>query len=282
MKFVESQTNNDFSLRASGSNWSEFVPFSFGGSLVSAVALLLVIFLITPSKTLGQACTPTGGSICIAGDDNSTAYVNGVLVGTVAYCNWDGTGACPPMSHCLAIPASAFTMGTSVCLAIKTQNTAPQDTFSSWMANITCSGGGNSVVTSSSGSIQGYYVNDGTTNTPDPAAGGNGNPWFSPGYNGGLFTGSPVVMTGQAWSQPLYDPSNGTQIPYIANNASGDSGTSTGALFWRQCVTLTKTVILGPPSLAITKSACGAAVTNTGANTITATYCLVVCNSGQA
>src|SRR3974390_1808693 len=95
----------------------------------SAVLFLSsMVFTVPVGRTFAQTCSPASAQICVAGDDTSTGYGGGVSLGIVNYCNWDGTGACPP--GCLSVPVSLLT-GANVCLAIETQNTAPLINYSS-------------------------------------------------------------------------------------------------------------------------------------------------------
>jgi hypothetical protein len=236
--------------------------------------LILFFSAIVPTKSFAQACSPTAARICVAGDDISTVYANGSMLGTIPYCNWDGSGSCPP--GCLTVPLSAF-MGTSICLAIKTQNTAPDNVYSSWVLDVTCSGGNHSVVTSDGGGLS-FRFDAGSV---DPANDGSGNPWYSPAYTGGGFAGTGTVVTGPTWGQPIFNPVTGQKINYRSNNASGNCCTAAGALYWRQCTVLpTPQPTLPPPNLNINKSACGG-VTDVANNRITFTYCLRVCNTEQ-
>ncbi len=91
----------------------------------------------------------------------------------------------------MSVSTSLLT-GSCVALAIYTQNTAPQDTFSSWDLDITCAGGSHSEITGSSGGVSVDYVASGNPSTP-PANDGGGNPWYSPNYTGGGLRCSPAI-----------------------------------------------------------------------------------------
>ncbi len=240
-----------------------------------------------PSAVNSQTCTPASAKICVAADDDSTIYVGGTLIGQIGYCNWDGTGSCPP--GCLSVPTALLT-GAQVCLAIETQNTAPLINYSSWDLDITCAGGNHSEITSDNGGggLSLYYTPNGNPSTP-PAADGSGNPWFSPSYNPTVspFTFTPTaVLCAETWGQPIYNPVSGAQLTFQSNSCSADTGGSniTGALFWRECVPIpTPAPTLGPTAFTITKSIIGGPVYNIpGANDASVTYAITYCNTGAA
>ncbi len=92
-------------------------------------ALIALVFAcLYPMKSFSQ-CTPSSAKICVASDDWSQVYVGGVYLGQVAYCNWDGTGSCPP--GCITVPTSLLT-GSQVFVSVYTQNTACNNMYSSW------------------------------------------------------------------------------------------------------------------------------------------------------
>ncbi len=166
--------------------------------------------------------------------------MGGSLLGTFNYAGAPGTnGAANPT--CMTVSTALLT-GAQVCLSVETQNTAPEDNFSSWDLDITCQGGNHSEITSSGTGISVDYVSGGNPSaTPIPD--GSGNPWYGTGFNGGTtftttFCSSGV--TASTWANPIYNPVTGKVIPFISNNCSGDYSTSnsTGALFWHQCTTL--------------------------------------------
>ena len=245
-----------------------------------------VIFFGSIEKGHAQTCTPSSAQICVAGDDTSTVYVGGVSLGIVNYCNWDGTGACPP--GCLNVPVSLLT-GSTVCLAIETQNTAPLINYSSWDLDITCVGGLHSEITSNNGGGLSLYYTPNGDPSPAPAPDGSGNPWYSPNYNPGsnpfTFTET-AVNCAETWGKPIFDPVSGAQLVFQANACSADTapGNSTGALFWRQCTPIpTPAPTLGPAAFTITKTLIGGPVYNVpGANDVSVTYAIQFCNTGAA
>ncbi|HJT24648.1 MAG TPA: hypothetical protein VJ873_08740, partial [bacterium] len=101
-------------------------------------------------------CTPTSATLCVSSDDYSNVYVGGTLIGNFPYAGAPGTGGAANPT-CISVSTALLT-GAQVCLAVYTQNTAPQDTFSSWNLDITCSGGNHSEITSSSGGLSVDYV----------------------------------------------------------------------------------------------------------------------------
>ena len=242
------------------------------------LALGLLASALLPRAVQAQ-CTPTSASICASGDDSTTIYVGGSLIGTFGYAGAPGTtGAANPT--CISVPTALLT-GAQVCLAVATQNTAPQDLFSSWDLDITCSGGQHSEITSQSGGLSVDYVSTGNPTAP-PGADSSGNNWYNPTYGGSGFSTSvcSTGVTASTWAAQMYSPVTGKPIPFIANNCSGDYGTSVGTLFWRQCVTLpTPAPTIGPPAFTITKAQ-ASAVTNVGSNTVTINYTIQVCNTG--
>ncbi len=251
------------------------------------IFLIAVVFLSGPTQNALAQCTPTSAQICVAGDDNSTVYVGGVSIGVVNYCNWDGSGACPP--GCLTVPVALLTSGT-VCLAIETQNTAPLINYSSWDLDITCSGGGHSEITSDNGGggLSNYYTPTGNP-SPAPPNDTGGNPWYSPLYSPSPnpFTPGGVPVTcAETWGKPIFNPVNGAQLTFQANNCTADSsnGNITGALFWRECTPIpTPAPTLGPAAFTITKSLIGGPVYNVpGGNDASVTYAITFCNTGAA
>src|SRR5579871_6528974 len=230
-----------------------------------SIPFLLVVFFSAPvERVFAQACSPTSAQICVAGDDTSTVYVGGVSLGVVNYCNWDGTGSCPP--GCLSVPTALLT-GGQVCLAIETQNTAPLINYTSWDLDITCSGGGHSEITSDNGGggLSLYYTPNGNP-APPPANDGSGNPWYATNYSpsSNPFTFTPTdVNCAETWGKPIFNPVSGSQLAFQANSCTADSGSSnvTGALFWRECTPIpTPAPTLGPAAFTITKALIGGPV----------------------
>ena len=261
--------------------FSKIIVFLFNRFTLTFLAIGFLLSMALPNQTQAQ-CTPSSATICASGDDSTTIYVGGVLVGNFPYAGAPGTGnAGTPV--CMSVPIGNLTGACGVNIAVATQNTAPQDTFSSWDLDITCTNGQHSEITSSSGGIQVAYVPTGNPSTP-PANDSGGNQWFNPNYNNspGAF-GSGYCsggVTASVWANPLYNPTTGLIIPFVANNWSGNYGTSVGALFWRQCVPIPPpTVLIGPPAFTITKAQ-ASAVTNLGANTVIINDTIVVCNTG--
>lgn len=257
-------------------------PFGAG----QLVLFLLAVFFSGPvEKVFAQACTPTSAQICVAGDDTSTVYVGGVSLGIVNYCNWDGTGACPP--GCLSVPTGLLT-GGQVCLAIETQNTAPLINYTSWDLDISCSGGGHSEITSDNGGggLSLYYTPTGNPSTPPPPD-GTGNAWYEPTYSPVVnpFTFTPTdVNCAETWGKPIFNPVSGTQLAFQANSCTADSapGNSVGALFWRECTPIpTPAPTLGPTAFTITKALIGGPAYGVpGSNQMTVTYSITFCNTG--
>ncbi len=238
----------------------------------------------TATSTTGSTgCIPVAASICASGDDFSTIWVEGVTIGSFPYAGVPGTND-PGNPTCFSVPTNLLTNST-VCLAVETQNTAPENNYSAWDLDITCSGGSHSEITSSGTGISVDYVPVGNPAAP-PANDGSGNPWYSPNYSGGAFASTYCSsgVTASTWADPLYNPTTGTALPFIANNCSGDYSTanSAGALFWRQCVSIPgATTQLGPSNLTVTTAQTGA-VTNAAGTAVTILYNIVVCNSGAA
>ncbi|HTC20229.1 MAG TPA: hypothetical protein VK859_05230, partial [bacterium] len=222
----------------------------------------------------GAAGNVTGARICVAGDDTSTVYIQGALLGTVGYCNWNAG----PCNYCLPIPPADY--GTSICVAIETQNSAPDVNFTAWDVEVDCSNGTESVITDESSSKSLDYISTGDPTTPPPND-TFGNPWYSLSYTGGGFTSPIATVTGSVWDTPLYSPGN-VFVPPLANNSSGDysSSNSTGALFWRQCAVFPAPVVIPTaPNITVSKSECFGGPGFNGSS-MSVTFCLVACNSG--
>src|SRR5580658_8662177 len=116
-------------------------PKIFLNRLVASGFVLLNFLIVYPfSANQAQAqCTPTSATLCASGDDYTQIYVNGNGPLSFGYAGAPGTnGAANPT--CVSVPTSELT-GTCVSLAVETQNTSPQDNYSSWNLDITCSGG---------------------------------------------------------------------------------------------------------------------------------------------
>ncbi|HJT24649.1 MAG TPA: hypothetical protein VJ873_08745, partial [bacterium] len=105
----------------------------------------LLVWVTLPIQALAQ-CTPTSATLCVSSDDYSNVYVGGTLIGNFPYAGAPGTGGAANPT-CISVSTALLT-GAQVCLAVYTQNTALQDTFSSWDLDITCSGGNHSEITS--------------------------------------------------------------------------------------------------------------------------------------
>ncbi len=224
--------------------------------------LLVLLGSLSFAPGLFAQCTPTSASLCASGDDLTTVYVGGSLLGTFNYAGAPGTnGAGNPT--CMTVSTALLT-GSQVCLAVETQNTNPEDVFSSWDLDITCSGGNHSEITSSGSGISVDYVSSGNP-APTPVNDGSGNSWTNPNFSNG-WTTMDCAVTASTWANPIYNPVTGKVIPFIANNCSGDYSTSNtdGALFWKQCTTIpAPQPTLGPPNFTITKSL-SSAMTNSG------------------
>ncbi len=245
-----------------------------------AVLLLIVVAVLAAGPApLWAQCTPTSAVLSVTSDDYSQAYVGGTLIGTFPYAGAPGTaGAANPTV--MTVPVGLLT-GPQVCLAVYTQNTAPQNIYSAWDLDITCSGGQHSEITSSSGGLSVDYVAAGNPSIP-PANDVSSNPWYASAYSGGAFSSSYCSsgVTASTWASALYNPLTGKKLPFISNNCSGDYGTSNGGLFWRQCMAIPAPAApLGPPSVALI-SFQASAVTNVGANVVTILNNIVVCNTG--
>jgi len=223
-------------------------------------------------------CTPTSAKICASGDDVTTIYVGGTLIGTFPYAGAPGTGGAANPT-CFTVSTALLT-GPQVCLAIATQNTAPQNNYSTWDLDITCSGGQHSEITSAGTGISVDYVAGCNPCAPPPNDGG-GNTWYSTNYTGTAFSSSycPSGVTISTWAAGLFDPTTGVQVPFISNNCSGDYGSANGALFWRQCATIpAPSTLVGPPNLTISQSQSG--IGGALPNSLAITYQIVVCNTG--
>jgi outer membrane protein assembly factor BamB/expansin (peptidoglycan-binding protein) len=235
------------------------------------------------STTVSSLCNPTSASICVSSDDYSVVYVGGTLIGTFPYAGAPGTSnAAYPT--CMSVPIALLT-GSEVCLAVETQNTNPENTYSAWDLDITCAGGGHSEITNSGTGISVDYVGVGNP-APAPANDGSGNPWYNPNYAGVSFTTSYCSsgVTASIWANALFNPATGTALPFISNNCSGDYSTSnnSGALFWRQCTTIPNPQsLLSAPNITLSTTQTSA-VTNLGQNAVTILYNINLCNSGGA
>ncbi len=233
----------------------------------------------TPSSTAGSPCVPTSAQICVASDDFSQVYVGGVYLGQVAYCNFDGSGSCPP--GCITVPTSLLA-GSQVYVAVYTQNTACNNVYTSWDLDITCSNGQHSEITSGSGGIGMDYVSSGNPTTP-PASN-----WYATNYSGTDFTSLPVSVSTTSgyccWGQQIFNPVTGSQAPFISADSNGAYSTSNcnGALFFRQEATIQSlSPIAGPPSFTITNSLVSGSAVTSGMDMF-ATFGIKVCNNGGA
>jgi len=246
-----------------------------------------LFFLIT---NLGYSqCTPAAATICSSGDDNTTIYVGGTLIGSFPYAGAVGTGSAGTPT-CISIVPISLLSGACVPLAIYTQNVNPNVNFSSWDLDITCTNGQHSEITSdnSMADMSLYYTPTGNPSTPPPND-GSGNTWYSTAYTATstYFTDTPtIVSTSETWAQPLFNPVTGAQLNFWANNNTGDSSTSnsSGALFWRGCVPIpTPAPTLGPTAFTITKTALSGIVLNDpSTNDAAITYAIHYCNTGAA
>ncbi len=244
---------------------------------------ICLVALFSRSALFAQ-CTPTAATLCASGDDITTIYVGGTLIGTFPYAGAPGTNGAGNAT-CMSVNPSLLTGGT-VCLAVETQNTNPEDNFSSWDLDISCSGTNqHSEITSSSGGIQVDYVPTGypaATPSPDNTT----TAWYEPGFNNstGAFSSSYCSsgVTAATWANAIYNPVSGARIPFIANTCDGDynATNNSGALFWRQCVTIpTPAPTIGPPNFTITKTL-ASAVTYSAGTSLVLNYTIVLCNTG--
>ncbi len=230
------------------------------------MGFLLVVEI--PSQTWAQ-CTPTSAQICVASDDWSQVYVGGVYLGQVAYCNWDGTGSCPP--GCITVPTSLIS-GSTVYISVYTQNTACNNVYASWDLDITCSNGEHSQITTTQGGLKMDYISSGNPTTP-PASN-----WYATNYSTSGW-GTPVQVSTTSgdccWSQSLYNPSTGAQVPYLSADSTGAYSTSNcnGALFFSQATTIPPPVPTPPATnITLTKSFVGWSSAGSGnANAVTFT-----------
>ncbi len=253
----------------------------------------LFIATISPVYTWAQ-CTPSSAQICVASDDWSQVYVGGVYLGQVGYCNWDGSGMCPP--GCITVPTSLLT-GSTPYIAIYTQNTSCNNLYASWDLDITCSNGQHSTISSANTGVKMDYVSSGTPSTP-PASN-----WYATNYNTTGWVSPTQVSTASTeccWSQVLYNPVYGQKIPFLSTDSNGAYSTSNcgGALFFTQAFNPPAPVNSPPPAnLTLTKSFVGWSSNGSGnANAVTftgyqqndsppdrdVTIAVQVCNSGKA
>ncbi len=255
--------------------------FQFLKPQTQRLAFCLVFFgMMAHVPNLLAQCTPTAATLCASGDDITTVYAGGSLLGTFGYAGAPGTnGAGNPT--CMTVSTSLLT-GAQVCLAIETQNTNPEDNFSSWDLDITCSGGNHSEITSSGSGISVDYISSGNP-APTPSNDSSSNPWYSTAFSGGSTFSTSFCsggVTAATWAEAIYNPLTGKQLPFIANNCSGDysTGNTDGALYWHQCTTIPPPQpTLPPPNITISKTAASTLVSG---QDVTIEYNLVVCNTG--
>ncbi len=236
---------------------------------------------ISPTATVTSTPTPisttiTHAQICMNSDDWSQVYIGGVYLGEITYCNWDGSGTCPP--GCIFINPTLLT-GSQVNIAIYTQNTATNNVYSSWDLDITYSNGLHSEITSGSGGVKMDYISIGNPTTP-PASN-----WYATNYDDSGWGNPTVVNTTSGlccWGQPLFNPVSGSQVPFISSDSSGayNPANSFGALFFRQATTIPPpSTLAGPPNFSITCAQYGTPVTDSS-NNMFATFSIVACNDG--
>ena len=220
-------------------------------------------------------CTPTSARMCVASDDWSQVWVNGTSLGTFGYVNWDSSSS-PP---CVTVPLNALTAnGSNICLGIYTQNTAVDNTYSSWVLDVTCNGGNHSVITSESGGLSENYVASGSP-CAQAANDSSGNPWYATNYTGGGFSGSGAQVTATTWGKSIYNPITGQIVPFRGNDASGSYGDASGCIMWRQCTTLPNPQpTIGPPNVTITKTLAGSGFPSS--QNLAVTFNVVVNNTG--
>jgi hypothetical protein len=186
---------------------------------------------------------------------------------TFLYC---GSG-CVPAS--VPVPLSDFNQGQNVLVAVETDNINPSLVFSSWLLEITCSGGFQWVISSATyPTIPLYFDPLGTCpGALPPGTDGGGNQWYSYAYNPAstpfTLTGAPV--TGTTFAALVVDPLTTSSLPPVSYNASGSVTGACGSLYWRELVAIPTPTFTPTPTLTPTFTP---TFTTTSTATLTPTF----------
>ena len=141
--------------------------------------LCWVLYFVGVHGILWAQCTPVSAQILSSGDDTTTFWINdGAVPGVSSYCQ----PPCVPSP--ITVPITDFNDGQNFVLSIATTNVNPTLAFSSWSLDITCQGGGHSVVTSENPSTYSLYwnPNGGCARAIPPGNDSSSNDWTSYNY----------------------------------------------------------------------------------------------------
>jgi hypothetical protein len=227
----------------------------------------------TPSGTT-SGCNPTSVQVCGVADETMSLWINGVSVGAADAFRFIHID-CPnhtPVNYetctmvCVTLNAAQITAAnftdTGNVIAARVQNYQGHQVFGSYWVDVTCSGG-----------VSHAYIQSSTVNSTlwDIAEGGsmpscNSLPpdgladWYSPSVTltGGI---TPVQVTSNLYSKPIFNPLTGQPIPVLSVDSTGGGGgfgeTQCNNLYIRQTFSLTAVGPIPSPTIVITKSIIG-------------------------
>src|ERR1700734_2533530 len=173
-------------------------------------AIGLSLAFTVPPNLLAQ-CTPTSAVICANGDDLMSVWINNYGPINFTFCYY--TNNCVP--QCFSLPVSILSQ-TNNFVPAQIPNTAPSQSYGTYLLDVSCAGGNHSYVTNADGNTTLYY--DPTGTNPPPNDGG-GLSWVDPSYSYGVTWGPAASVTAFVHGKLLLDPLTGTYIPPTADNA---------------------------------------------------------------
>ncbi|MBP7792274.1 MAG: DUF11 domain-containing protein, partial [Candidatus Goldbacteria bacterium] len=230
--------------------------------------LILNVFIFFLAASLYSA-NMTSARLCGNFDDYAQVYVNGNLIGSYNYINWDsGSGI-----TCIGFSTSYLNASGTNVIAIKVQDTNGGEIWASWYMDVTYDNGQHAYNSSNDGGGKIASTYDCGTAPPND---GSGNSWTSPSYSLHSSWSNSVQVTGTTWGKIFYDPSTGRRLQPYSYDANGSSS-GHGCLYMRWGVTLTPENPPPGPTFSITKTA--SKTTNIG-NGDNVTFTLRVCNTG--
>ncbi|MBP7791732.1 MAG: hypothetical protein KA120_01580, partial [Candidatus Goldbacteria bacterium] len=229
--------------------------------------LILNVFIFFLAASLYSA-NMTSARLCGNFDDYAQVYVNGNLIGSYNYINWDsGSGI-----TCITFSTSYLNASGSNVIAIKVQDTNGGEVWASWYMDVTYDNGQHAYNSSNDGGGKIASTYDCGTAPPND---GGGNSWTSPSYSLHSSWPGSVQVTATTWGKVFYDPSTGQRLRPYSYNASGSSS-GHGCLYMRWGVTLTPEDPPPGPTFSITKTASK----TTDITTDSITFTLRICNTG--
>jgi len=237
--------------------------------------MFVAVLLAYIPLSLFSACTPVSAVLCVNGDDNTTAWVNGNYIGDFMYINWDSTS--DPV--CVNVPVAYLNAAGNNVIALSVTDTAGGQIWGTFALDVTCAGGMHSYLSNNDGGIKMSATNVWNTPPPNDA---QGDAWNSLNYDDTSWANAVSVTVG-VWGRPLYSPQDGQMVDPYSYSTDGSAGANQWDPSGMKMMYMRKIFTLNPeppppsPTITIYKSA---SITDQIQDTDAVTFTLTICNTG--